>query len=82
MAHDVRTLLNELVINGFALLEDVIPAATIDRIGAAFTPLLEHVKGREQELGNVETGDIRVGRRRLQHPNRYTLQWPWEGRGR
>lgn len=79
MAHDVRTLLNELVINGFVLLEDAIPAATIDRIGAAFTPLLEHVKGREQELGNVETGDIRVGRGRLQHPNRYTLQWPWEG---
>ena len=79
MAHDIGTLLNELVINGFALIEAAIPETSIERIHTAFTPLLERVKERERERSDVETGDIRAGRGRLQHPNRYTLQWPWEG---
>ena len=75
----VARLLNELYINGFALMEGAIPIATIERVQAAFLPLLEHVKEREHEIGPPERGDIRIGCGRQQHPNRYTLQWPWEG---
>ena len=75
----VKQLLNELYINGFAVMEEAIPIPTIERIHAEFLPMLEHVRHREHELGHDERGDIRVGCGRLQHPNRYTLQWPWEG---
>ena len=75
----VTQLLDELYINGFAVMEDAIPIPTIERIHAEFLPMLEHVRHREHELGHDERGDIRVGCGRLQHPNRYTMQWPWEG---
>ena len=75
----VTQLLNELYINGFALMEDAIPIPTIERIHASFLPMLEHVRHREHELGHDERGDIRVGCGRLQHPARVTMQWPWEG---
>lgn len=75
----VERLLNELYVNGFAVMEDAIPIPTIERIHAAFLPMLEHVRRRERELGHPERGDIRAGCGRLQHPNRYTMQWPWEG---
>lgn len=75
----VERLLNELYVNGFAVMEDAIPIPTIERIHAAFLPMLEHVRDREREMGHPERGDIRAGCGRLQHPNRYTMQWPWEG---
>jgi ectoine hydroxylase-related dioxygenase (phytanoyl-CoA dioxygenase family) len=75
----VTQLLDELYINGFAVMEDAIPIPTIERIHAEFLPMLEHVRHREHELGRDESGDIRVGCGHLQHPNRYTLHWPWEG---
>ena len=75
----VTQLLNELYINGFAVMEDAIPIPTIERIHASFLPMLEHVRHREHELGHDERGDIRVGCGRLQHPARVTMQWPWEG---
>ena len=74
----VERLLNELYINGFAVMEDAIPIPVIERIHAAFLPMLDHVRRHEQELGHPERGDIRIGCGRLQHPNRYTMQWPWE----
>ena len=79
MNETVTKLLNELCINGFAVMEGAIPIPTIERVQAAFMPLLEHVKEREHELDHPERGDIRVGCGRLQHPHRYTMQWPWEG---
>jgi hypothetical protein len=75
----VTQLLDELYINGFAVMEDAIPIPTIERIHAEFLPMLEHVRHREHELGQDERGDIRVGCGRLQHPARVTMQWPWEG---
>ena len=75
----VTHLRNELYINGFAVMENAIPIPTIERISASFLPLLEHVRDRDHELGLEERGDIRVGCGHLQHPNRYTLHWPWEG---
>ena len=75
----VPELFNELYINGFAIMEDAIPSSTIDRIHSSFMPMLEHVRDREHELRDDESGDIRVGCGRQQNPNRYTMQWPWEG---
>mgnify|MGYP001261124699 CR=1 FL=1 len=75
-----KNLLNELYINGFAIIENAIPMPTIERMYGAFLPLLEHVKNREREQGLPEHGNIRTGCGRLQHPNRYTLYWPWENR--
>ena len=75
----VPELFNELYINGFAVMEDAIPSSTIDRIHSSFMPMLEHVRDREHELRDDESGDIRVGCGRQQNPNRYTMQWPWEG---
>ena len=75
----VPELFNELYINGFAVMEDAIPSSTIDRIRASFMPMLEHVRDREHEPRADERGDIRIGCGRQQHPNRYTMQWPWEG---
>ena len=45
----VTQLRNELYINGFAVMEDAIPMATIDRIHASFLPLLEHVRDRDHD---------------------------------
>ena len=75
----VTQLLNELYINGFAMMEDAIPSSTIERIRASFMPMLDHVRHRENEPCPDERGDIRVGCGRQQHPNRYTMQWPFEG---
>ncbi len=42
----VTQLLDELYINGFAVMEDAIPIPTIERIHAEFLPMLEHVPPR------------------------------------
>ncbi|MBI1927836.1 phytanoyl-CoA dioxygenase family protein [Candidatus Poribacteria bacterium] len=75
--YDLELKLAELKINGFVVFEDLIPVETIDRMYAAFLPLLENVRQRERDFSPVERGDIRTGQGRLQHPNRYTLNVPW-----
>lgn len=65
----------EFKINGYALFEDLIPVEKIDRIRAAFLPLLEAVKERND---SNESGERRRGEGRLQNTNRYTVEIPWE----
>ena len=67
----------EFKINGYVVLEDMLPEDTIDCVREAFLPMLEHVKDRETEESSVETGDVRTGLGRLQITNRYTLTIPW-----
>lgn len=74
---DFDLKLAEFKINGYLVLQDMIPGETIDRIHTAFTPLLEHVKERESKIAPKERGDVRTGLGRLQHPQRYTLTIPW-----
>ena len=74
---DFELKIAEFKINGYAVFEDMIPHETIDRIRAAFLPLLESVQNRESEVTNVESGDVRTGKGRLQTTNRYTVTIPW-----
>ena len=76
---DFDLKLAELKINGYTVFEDMIPVATVDRIRAAFLPLLDDVMGRADpsEMGGPEMGDVRTGQGRLQTTNRYTLTIPW-----
>ena len=75
---DFDLKLAEFKINGYAVFEDMISLDTIDRIHAAFAPLLDHVRERETEISPVERGDVRQGLGRLQTTNRYTLTIPWQ----
>ena len=74
---DLDLKLAEFRINGYVLFEDMIPHEIIDRIAAAFMPLLEQVRERETELSNVENGDLESGLGRQQLKNRYTMTVPW-----
>ena len=42
----------EFRINGYAVIEDVLEVETVDRIRAAFPPLLEHVRTRENIIAD------------------------------
>ena len=74
---DFDLKLAEYRINGYAVFEDMLPLETVDRLYAAFLPLLEHVRQRDTEVSRVERGDVRTGLGRLQTTNRYTLTVPW-----
>ena len=71
----------EFRINGYVVIDDVIPVAAIDRMREAFLPLLDHVRAREanrpDDIGGPEHGDLRTGFGRQQNLNRYTLTVPW-----
>jgi ectoine hydroxylase-related dioxygenase (phytanoyl-CoA dioxygenase family) len=75
--YDIDLKIAELKINGYVVFEDIIPVETVDRLLAAFMPLLEGVREREFEIGAPERGDVRAGKGRLQNPNRYTMHVPW-----
>lgn len=75
--YDLDTKLAELKINGYVVFEKAVPVDLIDRIYAAFLPLLERVRATEKEISPIERGDVRTGKGRLQNPNRYTLHVPW-----
>jgi ectoine hydroxylase-related dioxygenase (phytanoyl-CoA dioxygenase family) len=89
---DLELKLAELKINGFCVLEQIVPVALIDACAAAFMPLLDAV--RERDPGpdtkfSEEVGDPHVGMGKLQQtgggpaetkvpsPHRYTLTVPW-----
>ena len=75
---DFDLKLAEFKINGYTVLEDMIPVETIDAIQAAFLPLFAAVQARETEIHDKgEQGDPRIGRGRLQTTNRYTLTLPF-----
>ena len=74
---DFDLKLAEYRINGYAVFEDMLPPETVDRVYAAFLPLLEHVRRRDAEVSRVERGNVRTGLGRLQTTNRYTLTVPW-----
>ena len=74
---DFDLKLAEYRINGYAVFEEMLPLETVDRLYAAFLPLLEHVRQRDTEVSRVERGDVRTGLGRLQTTNRYTLTVPW-----
>lgn len=51
----------EFNINGYTISEDMIPAETVDKIHAAFLPLLADVQARETEIHKrCEQGDIQI----------------------
>ena len=74
---DIELKLAEFRINGYVVFEDLFPHAAIDRIVAAFVPLLEKVRARETEISGVERGDIETGMGKQQMENRYTMTVPW-----
>ena len=74
---DYDLKLAEYRINGYVVFEEVLPPATIERVHAAFLPLLNHVRERDTEETKAERGDVRTGQGRLQTTNRYTLTIPW-----
>ena len=74
---DFDLKLAEYRINGYVVFEGMLPLETVDRLYAAFLPLLEYVRQRDTEVSRVERGDVRTGQGRLQTTNRYTLTIPW-----
>ena len=74
---DFDLKLAEFRINGYAVLEDMIPHEVIDRIAGALMPMLESVRARETELSKVERGDLESGLGKQQLKNRYTMTVPW-----
>jgi len=74
---DLDLKLAEFRINGYAVFEEMIPHDIIDRITAAFMPMLERVRERETELSKFENGDLESGHGRQQLKNRYTMTVPW-----
>ena len=74
---DFDLKLAEYRINGYVVFEGMLPLETVDRLYAAFLPLLEHVRQRDTEVSRVERGAVRTGQGRLQTTNRYTLTIPW-----
>lgn len=80
--YDIDVKLAELKINGYVVFEDLIPVATVDRIHAAFMPLLETVRAQGEASSTVKIparSDERIiVEGRLQNVNRYTLFVPWE----
>ena len=67
----------EFRVNGYSVLEDILPVETVDRISEVFLPMLEHVRTRESGFADGEWGDLRTGFGRQQNVNRYTLTIPW-----
>ena len=53
---DLDLRIAELRINGYAVLEDVLSVNTVDRVRAAFQPMLEHVRTRENIIADKECG--------------------------
>jgi len=51
---DFDLKIDELRISGYAVIENLFPVETIDRIRQAFLPMLEHVKSRETGLAKEE----------------------------
>ena len=46
----------EFRINGYVVLEDVLSVNAVDRIRAAFLPMLEHIRKREAGIADREMG--------------------------
>jgi ectoine hydroxylase-related dioxygenase (phytanoyl-CoA dioxygenase family) len=75
---DLDLKVAELKINGYAVFEGLISAEIVDRIRAAFMPLLEQLRARETEVHPTERGEVKSGLGRQQFVNRYTLHVPWQ----
>ena len=77
-SYDLDDKLDELRINGYVVFEQFIEHSKIDRIRAAFMPLLEHVVEREEASpSDKEHGEVLNGCGRRNHVRRYTCQVPW-----
>jgi hypothetical protein len=75
--------LDQFKINGFVVFEGFIPVEKVDRMREAFMPLLESVAQRNDPsltrgIDHSGTGTRAQGQGRLQHPNRYTVEVPWQ----
>ena len=83
--NDIRQKLAEFKINGYVIFEDLLPAEKVDKLQAAFMPLLENVRamtlGHETPGPQFEprvVGDRRTGQGRLLNVNRYNVEVPWQ----
>ena len=83
--NDIRQKLAEFKINGYVIFEDLLPAEKVDKLQAAFLPLLENV--RAMTLGHPTpgpqfeprvVGDRPTGQGRLLNVNRYNVEVPWQ----
>ena len=83
--YDIRQKLAEFKINGYVIFEDLLPAEKVDKLQAAFLPLLENV--RAMTLGHPTpgpqfeprvVGDRPTGQGRLLNVNRYNVEVPWQ----
>ena len=89
-SYDLDLKLAELKINGYVIFEELFPVETIDRIRAAFIPLMEQVRakarGLDPDLPRPERQVFIHGRSderlvlqgQIQNLNRYTVYVPWE----
>ncbi|MAE63140.1 MAG: hypothetical protein CMJ18_02605 [Phycisphaeraceae bacterium] len=74
--YDMDQKIAEFRVNGYTVFEDLIPVEKIDRMREAFMALLDQVRERETEIRDVEEGDLRTGKGRLQRVHRYCMDWP------
>ena len=89
-SYDLDLKLAEMKINGYVIFEELFPVETIDRIRAAFMPVMEQVRektrGLDPDLPRPERQVFIHGRSderlvlqgQIQNLNRYTVYVPWE----
>ena len=80
MFESLEFRLAELCIQGFTVLENVIPPEVIADALEGLMPLIENVACRDKEPRRFEIGDIREGKGRRQEYQRLTVHWPWAGK--
>ena len=74
MTVPIDQIVQEFLINGYALFEDLIPPVKVDALHAALMPMLENV---QRVNSRVLTGNLATGRGRVCEPHRYKIEMPW-----
>ena len=70
----IDQIAQEYLINGYAVIEDLIPPEKVDALHAALMPMLENVRAANSR---ILTGDLATGRGRVCEPHRYKIEMPW-----
>ena len=71
----IDQLVQEFLINGYVVFEDLIPSEKVDDLHAVLAPMLENVRARNSK---VLLGDLASGRGRVTEPLRYKIETPWK----
>jgi ectoine hydroxylase-related dioxygenase (phytanoyl-CoA dioxygenase family) len=74
MSYPIVQLVQEFLINGYAVFEDFISLQKVDELQAVLTPMLENVRAHDSR---ILAGDLATGRGRVTEPLRYKVDTPW-----